>query len=173
MLAGPMDYTPGAFYNVPKDKFVDQYVAPMAMGTRCHHLAMFVVYESPLQMCSDHPDAYREQFAAEFLRVVPASWDETRVLCGEIGDYIAIARKHENYWFIGAMTDWSARKISLPLDFLDPGKYAAVIYTDGKNADIEPTKTTVIKRKVSASDTLFARMASGGGYVAYLKPTNN
>lgn len=168
MLAGPMDYTPGAFHNVTKENFKAQYNAPMAMGTRCHHLAMFVVYESPFQMCSDYPGSYRGQPAAEFLRTVPAGWDETKVITGKIGDYIAIARKHNNDWFIGAMTDWEPRSLALPMDFLDKGIYNALVYADGPNAKHNPTDVSILKTKVTAADTLHAEMVSGGGYVVYL-----
>ncbi|UCH09852.1 MAG: glycoside hydrolase family 97 protein [Fidelibacterota bacterium] len=106
MLAGPMDYTPGAFQHVTRDEFEPRYDAPTAMGTRCHHLAMFVVYESPLQMVSDYPGAYRGEPGADFLKQVPASWDEIRVLSGVIGDYAVIARRQDRDWFIGAMTNW-------------------------------------------------------------------
>ncbi|UCE07483.1 MAG: glycoside hydrolase family 97 C-terminal domain-containing protein [bacterium] len=170
LLAGPLDYTPGAFQNVTKEQFKAQYNAPMAMGTRCHHIAMFVVYESPFQMCSDYPSSYRGQPAAEFLRVVPASWDETRVIAGKIGDYIAIARKHGNDWFIGAMTDWEPRTLELPLDFLGEGNYNALIMADGSEADRNPTNVSILDKTVTATDSLTAKMAQGGGYVVYLSP---
>jgi alpha-glucosidase len=142
----------------------------MAMGTRWHHLAMYVVYESPLQMCSDYPGSYRVQPAAEFLRFVPASWDETNVIAGKIGDYIAIARKQGNDWFIGAMTDWEERTLELPLNFLGDGNYKALIMADGSEADSNPTSVSVLDKTVTATDSLTANMASGGGYVAYLSP---
>ncbi|UCE19484.1 MAG: glycoside hydrolase family 97 protein [Gemmatimonadota bacterium] len=170
MLAGPMDYTPGAFHNVTETQFRAQYESPMAMGTRCHHLSMFVVYESPLQMCSDYPGAYRGQPGAELLKVVPASWDATRVLAGKIGDYIAVARKHGDEWFIGAMTDWEPRSLKLPLKFLDDREYSALIYADGTEAKEIPSSITQKTIKVRGVDSLSAAMAPGGGYVVHLTP---
>ena len=170
MLAGPMDYTPGAFRNVSRDEFKAQYNAPTAMGTRCHHLAMYVVYESPLQMLSDYPGSYRGEQGADFLQEVPSNWDETVVIAGEIGDYIAIARRYENEWFIGAMTDWGKRTLKLPLDFLGTGKYDAKIYTDVKDAEKNPTNVLISKTKVTAKDKLVADLVSGGGYVVILMP---
>ncbi|MFC1547015.1 glycoside hydrolase family 97 protein [Candidatus Neomarinimicrobiota bacterium] len=170
MLAGPMDYTPGAFQHVNREEFAPRYDAPTAMGTRCHHLAMFVVYESPLQMVSDYPGAYRGEPGADFLKQVPASWDETRVLSGVIGDYVVIARRHNRDWFIGAMTDWEARSVNLSLDFLDDGQYHARIYSDSPLADENPASITIRDITVSATDMITIDMASGGGHVLYLTP---
>ena len=170
MLAGPMDYTPGGFDNVTREKFVARQKAPMVMGTRCHHLAMFVVYESPLQMLCDHPAAYRGQDGIEFLKVVPASWDETKVLDGKIGDYIVMARKRGKDWFIGAMTDWNARVLEVGLGFLGEGEYEAEIYSDGPGAGENPKRVMSSHTHVSAGDKLVANLASGGGYAVYLRP---
>jgi len=170
MLTGPMDYTPGAFRNVTKEQFKAQRIEPMAMGTRCHQLAMYVVYESPLQMLSDHPAAYRGQPGLEFLKVVPTTWDETKVLYGKIGEYVCIARKHGDDWFIGAMTNWDPRSLDIPLDFLGEGEYQATIFADGPGADRHPTRVSVTTTKVSAQDKLTANLAPGGGYAMYLSP---
>jgi alpha-glucosidase len=170
MLAGPMDYTPGAFQHVIREEFEPRYDAPTAMGTRCHHLAMFVVYESPLQMVSDYPGAYRGEPGADFLEQVPASWDETRVLSGVIGDYVVIARRYDQDWFIGAMTDWESRSIKLSLDFLVDGHYHARIYSDSPLADENPASISIRNITVSATDMLTAEMASGGGWIVHLTP---
>ncbi|UCD38341.1 MAG: glycoside hydrolase family 97 protein [Fidelibacterota bacterium] len=171
MLAGPMDYTPGAFQHVTREEFVPRYDAPTAMGTRCHHLAMFVVYESTLQMVSDYPGAYRGEPGADFLSQVPASWDETRVLSGVIGDYVVIARRQNQEWFIGAMTDWDSRSLELRMDFLGDGQYRARIYSDGPGADEDPASISIRDTTISASEMTTIEMASGGGYVMYLTPT--
>lgn len=168
MLAGPMDYTPGGFTNVRPDQFKESYSRPMVMTTRAQQLAMYVVYLSPLQMVSDYPGAYRGKPESAFIRDVPTSWDETRVLSGEVGEYVAIARRHRDDWYVGAMTDGSARTIALPLGFLGANAYRATIYRDGDDASREPTHVTVDTRVVSASDTLTASMASGGGYAVRL-----
>lgn len=172
MLAGPMDYTPGAFQHVTREEFEPRYDAPTAMGTRCHHLAMFVVYESPLQMVCDYPGTYRGEPGADFLTKVAASWDETRVLSGVIGDYVAIARRSSYDWFIGALTDWEPRSINLNLDFLDQGQYHARVYSDGPLTDMNPASISIRDITVSATDTITAKMASGGGYVVHITPVS-
>ena len=126
MLAGPMDYTPGGFRNVTAAEFAPRNELPVVMSTRAHQLAMYVVYDSPLQMLSDTPSAYRGEPGAEFLKAVPATWDETRVLDGKIGEHVVIARRHGSEWFVGAMTD-AARKIAIPLGFLGGKAFDATI----------------------------------------------
>jgi len=168
MLAGPMDFTPGGFRHATRTTFRPQNSAPFVMGTRCHQLAMMVVYESPLQVLCDSPYNYRGQPGLEFLRVVPTTWDMTKVIDGKVGDYIVIARKSGTNWFIGAMTDWDARTLEIPLDFLGGGKYTAHIFADAVDADDFPDRVHEEKCKVISKDTLVAKMASGGGYVAYL-----
>lgn len=165
MLAGPMDYTPGAFRSVAPDKFKAQFTAPVVMTTRAHQLAMFVVYESLLQMCCDAPDAYRNEPAAEFIKAVPASWDETKAVAGDIGKFIVMARRSGSRWFVGAMTDWNARTVRVPLTFMDGKKYRATLYTDGAGAlnSKNRNEVRIRTRSVSASDTLTIEMPSGGG----------
>jgi alpha-glucosidase len=168
MLVGPMDFTPGGFRNVTAAQFTPNMDRPMVLGTRCHQLAMFVVYESPLMMVCDDPSAYRNQPGIEFIREVPTSWDHTRVIEGSIAEHIIIARKKGNDWYLGAMTDWTARNANIPLSFLDQGNYHAEIFQDGEDADSHPTGLKTINRIVTAKDTLSARLAKGGGLVARL-----
>ncbi|HWC18630.1 MAG TPA: glycoside hydrolase family 97 protein, partial [Terriglobales bacterium] len=170
MLAGPMDYTPGGFNNVTRAEFEARTRAPMVMGTRAHHLAMYVVYEAPFQMVSDHPAAYEGQPAFEFIRSVPASWDETRVLNGIPGEYITIARRRGNEWFLGAMTNWSAREIDIPLDFLGVGRFTAEVYADAPDADRSPKNVIISRDTVDRSNTLKAKLSPGGGYAVRLHP---
>jgi alpha-glucosidase len=106
----------------------------------------------------------------EFLRIVPTTWDETKVIHGQVGDYITIARRSGEEWFIGSMTDWDARTLEIPLGFLNEGRYVAHIFADAPEADDYPDRVREEKRTVTARDTLVAKMASGGGYVAYLSP---
>lgn len=169
MVVGPMDYTPGAFDNVTEEEFEARYVDPTAMGTRAHHLAMYVVYDSPLQMVSDHPAAYRGEKGAEFLKVVPASWDETKVIDGAIGDYIVIARKHNNDWFIGAMTDDNSRTFDIPLEFLAEGTYKASIFKDSPESESNPKLIIEEDAEVTSTDRLKAEMVPGGGFAVHLK----
>ena len=170
MLAGPMDYTPGGFDNVTKAEFVARTQAPMVMGTRAHHLAMYAVYESPLQMVSDHPSAYEGQPAFEFIKSVPATWDETRVLNGEPGEYITIARRRGNEWFLGSMTNWTPRQLDLALTFLGAGRYTAQIYADAADADRFPKNVVIEKQQVDSSTHLKVQLAPAGGYAVRFWP---
>jgi alpha-glucosidase len=172
MLAGPMDYTPGGFRNVTKDEFRADWKQPMVMGTRCHQLAMYVVYESPLQMVSDDPAAYRGEQGLEFLRKVPSSWDETKVLLGEIGEYIVIARRKGDTWYIGGMTNWTARELTIPLGFLGEGNFKAEIFSDGSQADKIPTQLLSTSKDVKPDEKLTIHLATGGGFAAWIEPKN-
>lgn len=170
MLVGPMDYTPGGFRNVTRAGFKPQDRLPSVMSTRAHQLAMYVVYESPLQMVSDHPGAYRGEPGADFLRDVPASWDETRVLAGEIGRYIVVARRRGRDWFVGAMTNEEPRTLSLTLDFLGGGAHRLTQYADGTGADVDPKQVARSARSVRAGEKLTVRLAPSGGYAARVAP---
>lgn len=170
MLAGPMDYTPGGFDCRNPNDYKARGTAPVVLGTRCHQLAQFVVFESPLQMCVDYPENYRGQAGFEFLRVVPATWDETRVFEGMPGEYILMARRHGHDWFIGAMTsEQGPRKVSLPLSFLEGGKWQAELFADGEQAAQVPNHVRITKQAVSPVDTLEISMVAGGGFAAWLK----
>ncbi len=171
MYAGPMDYTPGAMLNADEKHFRPVYDLPMSQGTRCHQLAMYVVYESPLQMLCDSPSHYlREPEAMEFLSSVPTVWDETLVLEAKVGDWVVVARQHGRDWYLGAMTDWTPREVEVKLDFLGEGEYEALILADGVNADRYASDFSYEKRTVRASDTLKIKMAAGGGLAARFRP---
>ena len=172
MLVGPMDYTPGGFRNVAPKDFQVRFLASEVMGTRAHQLAMYVVYDSPLQMVADSPDAYldadgKPAAGTDFLAMVPASWDETRVLDGAIGERIAIARRKGKDWYIGAMTNEQARTLTLPLAFLGKGKWTATTWADGDAATDLPRT----QRDVIATDTLVLELAGSGGAAVRLSPT--
>ncbi len=171
MLTGPMDYTPGGFSNVTREGFKPQETSPMVMTTRAQQLAMYVVYESPLQMVADYPEAYRNQPGADFLRIVPSSWDETRVLDGKIGEHIAVARRRGDKWFIGAMTNEAARTLQLPLNFLKKGEYQMTVYADALQSASDPKQIFVSTKKVKAGGSLTIELAPSGGFAAYLQPT--
>jgi alpha-glucosidase len=172
MLAGPMDYTPGGFDNVTRENFVPRDMAPMVMGTRAHQTALYVVFESELQMVSDSPDAYDGQKETEFLKAVPASWDETRVLDGVPPKYITVARRHRNEWFVGSITDWDARELDVPLTFLGSGNYDAEIYADGPDAAAQPKDSIAEKRRVNAGTVLKLKLAPGGGAAMRIVPVH-
>jgi alpha-glucosidase len=170
MLAGPMDYTPGGFGNVTREEFEPRTTAPVVMHTRAHATALFVVFESGLQMVADSPDAYDGQKELDFLKAVPASWDETRVLNGVPPKYITVARRQGNQWFVGSITDWDARELDVPLSFLGSGAYNAEIYADGPNAAAQPKDSLVEKRRVDARTVLHLKLAPAGGSAIRLVP---
>lgn len=171
MAIGPMDYTPGAMDNFTDAGFRKEFKNPGSLGTRCHQLAMYVAYLSPLQMLADTPTKYRKNpECMAFLQAVPTTWDETVVLEAEIGKVVAVARRSGNKWFIGALTGWSPRKLTVKLDFLDKGKYTLRYWADGPNASEEPTDTTIGETTVKAKSKLKLKLAPGGGYAAILEP---
>ena len=170
MLAGPMDFTPGAFHNAARGQFRAQDIAPMSQGTRAHQLAMYVVYESPLVMVSDYPEAYQKQPGLEFIEKVPTVWDETKVLAGRPGESIVMARQHGPDWYLGAMTNWDARDLEVPLSFLGAGGYDAQIFADGEDAGKVATSLKITRRRVTAGDRLPIHLAPGGGAAVILTP---
>ena len=167
MTAGPMDYTPGAMRNFAKGEYRYSNSEPGSDGTRVRQLAMYVMYESPLQMLSDSPSLYRanpECFA--FMRTAPTVWDETRGLAGRIGAFAAVARRQGAVWHVGAMTDWTARELDIQTDFLGSGVWTAEIFEDGVNADRNATDWRRRTAEVRAGDRLHVKMAPGGGWAA-------
>ncbi len=169
MLAGPMDYTPGAF-----DLDGTAESPKQVQGTRTHQMAMYVVYYSPLQMVPDYPEAYEaapDEFA--FIENIPTVWDDTKVLAGHPGDFIVMARRKGGNWYLGSLTDENPRKISVPLSFLDPKKkYTATIYADGLDADKNPEHVILSELDVSSSTVISVAMAGGGGHAVAIKPAN-
>jgi alpha-glucosidase len=172
MFLGPMDYTPGSMVNAGNERnFAGVFERPMSLGTRCHQLAMYVVYESPLQMLADSPSHYlREPEVMEFLGPVPTVWDETKVLQAKIGDYVIVARRHGRDWYIGAMTDWSVREFVLDLSFLPPGRFKMLSYQDGPNSNRYGSDYKVAKSDVNKATKLMIRLNEGGGWVARISP---
>ena len=170
MFAGPMDFTPGAMRNANKGNFKPIFNRPMSQGTRCHQLAMYVVYESPLQMLADCPTHYYEQpEAMEFLSQVPTVWDETKVLDAKVGEYVILARRNGDTWYIGGMTNWDERDITLDLSFLNEGKHNLTLWQDGINADKYAEDFDKTEESVSSSDTLKIHLAPGGGFAGIIK----
>lgn len=163
MLSGPMDYTPGGFENATREEFVARDRNPMVMGTRAQQLALYVVFEAPLAMVSDAPSAYTNQPSFQFIRDVPTSWDATRVLNGEPGEFVTIARQHGREWYLGSLTNWTARDLRVPLDFLGSGSYTAEIYEDANDAAEHPKHVAIRKQAVRKGETLTLHLVSGGG----------
>jgi alpha-glucosidase len=166
MLAGPMDYTPGGFRHATPAKFEVRAVMPLTQTTRGQALAMYVVYDSPLQMVSDDPDAYRDAEGFEFIRRVPTAWDETRFLAGEPGRSIVLARRSGAAWYVGAMTADEGRTARVPLNFLPAGRYRATVWEDGEAID----QVRRSERIVSAGDVLELRQSPAGGAAVILEP---
>ncbi len=170
MTAGPMDYTPGAMVNAHKKNFHISFERPMSMTTRVHQLAMYVVYESPLQMLADNPSRYmQEKECLDYLSHVPTTWDETHALAGEVGKYVVVARRKGDTWYIGAMNGPGKRTVETKLDFLPEGSYQAVIFRDGVNAGRYAQDYKRTEEILQNTATLTIRMADGGGWVAVLK----
>ena len=165
MFLGPMDYTPGAMRNATKNTFAPINHQPMAMGTRCHQLAMYVVYDAPLQMLSDSPSNYlREPETMEFLGPVPTTWDDTRVLDARISEYVLVARKNGSNWYVGGMTDWDARDLNVDFSFLPEGNFTLDAYQDGVNADRDARDYKKTTRQVNRTTKLKIHLAPGGGW---------
>ncbi len=169
MLAGSTDYHLGGFRAVPDAAFIIQYTRPLMRGTRCHMLAMYVVLENYLGMVCDYPAAYEGQPGFDYLKAIPTIWDETKVLDGEPGQFITIARRHGDDWYIGSISNHEARALRINFSFLPPGNYEASIYTDAPDADRYPNKLLQSSRTVSAKDILTLQTAPGGGEVMHLK----
>ncbi len=163
MLAGPTDYHMGGFRAVPDSLFKVQYTRPLMLGTRCHMLAMYVVLESYLGMVCDYPAAYEGQPGFEFVNKVPTTWDEINVLNASIGEYITIARRKGNEWYVGAITNKESRSLSFDLGFLGEGEWQAEIYTDKTGPTATPNHLNRELRTVRSGDTLNLKLASGGG----------
>ena len=171
MLAGPMDYTPGAMENANRFNWRAVHSDPMSQGTRVHQLAMYVVFDSPFSMLCDNPTNYlREPESVEFIASMPTVFDETVPLAGEIGDYVAVARRKGDTWYVGAMTDWNGRELELDFSFLGDGEYRATVFADGVNADraaVDYTKKTI---SIGSGEKLSIEMKPGGGWAAIIEP---
>ena len=170
MLAGPMDYTPGAFGNVTLENFVPRSFEPMGLNTRAHELALYVVFESPLQMVSDYPEHYAGQKEFDFIKRVPTTWDEVHSIGGVPMEWISLARRSGSDWYVGTMTNWDERTVKIPLDFLGAGKYIAEMYADAPDTAKEPTHTTLTRQSVDRSTVLDVQMVSGGGNAVWIHP---
>lgn len=169
MVAGPMDYTPGAMINFHEKDHKIWFNLPASVGTRCHQLGMYVVYESPLQMLADSPsNYYREEKCMDFLSQVPVVWDETRVLKASVGEYIVVARRSGNTWFIGGMVGKKGQKFDITLDFIK-GNKTLTCWEDGVNVDLQAQDFACRTKKVKQGDTITISMYDGGGYVAIIK----
>ena len=172
-LAGPMDYTPGAMRNSNSANFRAISSMPMSKGTRVHQLAMYVVFEVPIQMLSDNPTIYmREKECTDFITKIPTTFDETVPLDGKVAEYVAIARKKGDTWFVGAMTNWTPRELTIDFSFLGDGNYKTEVFRDGINSDRDATDYKKEVINIKKGDKLTVKLMNGGGWTARLEKIN-
>jgi alpha-glucosidase len=170
LLAGPMDYHLGGFRAVPRADFKPRHIAPNVLGTRAHHLAMYVCFDNPNPMVSDYPMAYEGQPGFDFLTAVPTWWDETRVLLGKVGEVLVMARRRGQTWYVGGMAAKRAQELEVPLSFLGPERYTARIWKDAAESATNPNRLTTETFSAAPNDTLRVQVAEGGGFVTQLSP---
>lgn len=170
-LAGPMDYTPGAMINGGLNDYSISWNRPMSQGTRCHQVAMYVIYESGLQMFCDNPTNYlKNPETTDFMSQIPVTWDQTHVLHAKVGEYLALARRNGDEWYIGAMTNEQPRDMDFLLDFLPTGNYSITIMEDGINVDKNAQDFQISTRTITSTEKIELHMAGGGGWTAIIKP---
>jgi alpha-glucosidase len=168
-MAGLTDYHLGGFRSLAKSEFRARQIKPNVMGTRCHHLALYVVYDNPMPQLCDIPEAYEGQPGLEFLEAVPTTWDETRFLAGRPGEYIVTARRRGADWYLGGITNDVPRRLSIPLDFLGTGNHEVQLFHDG-SMDSEASNAVRIEAKpVSSAAPLEVDLATGGGFAAIIR----
>ena len=164
-MAGPLDYTQGAMRNAARGAYRPCNSEPMSQGTRCRQMALYMVFDSPLNMLCDSPSNYlREPDCTEFIASVPTVWDETRILDAKMGEYIVVARRKGTVWYIGGITDWTPRDVQVDLSFIDQGSTVATLFKDGVNADRagrDYQRETISVRK---GQKLGFHLAPGGGF---------
>ena len=171
MMAGPVDYTPGAMRNATKADWRAMYSTPASMGTRCHQLAAYIVHDSPFTMLCDAPTNYlNEQECVDFITSLPVETDSTFIASGELGKYIVTVRKKDVNWYVGGMTNWDRRDVELDFSFLPEGvRYMATLFVDGINADKQAEDYRMEKRIVDRESRMKLHLASGGGFAMKLE----
>jgi alpha-glucosidase len=169
-LAGQVDYHLGGFRHASRSAFQPRDDRPSVLGTRAHHLALYVIFENPLPMLADIPSAYENEPGFDFLVEVPTTWDETRFVAGEAGEYVVVARRGGKNWYLGGITNWTARKVRLPLSFLGEGEFEATLYQDVSEDGEKPNELHIETRAVEAQTNLDVTLASGGGIAAVFHP---
>jgi alpha-glucosidase len=171
LVAGPMDYHLGGFRAVTRAEFKPENIAPNVLGTRCHHLAMYVCFDNPNPMLADYPMAYEGQPGFEFLKLVPTWWDETRILEGRVGEVLVTARRKGNTWYLGGMSAKQSRDLVLPLALLGVGRYRAEIWKDAPDAETNPNHLATESLDLSSDNALRIHVALDGGFVARMTPS--
>lgn len=169
-VAGPLDYTQGAMVNASKGNFRAINSEPMSMGTRCHQLALYTIFDSPLSMLCDSPTNYlKEEECTEFIAGIPVVWDETRAIASSIGEYCVIARRKGGTWYVGAITNSEGRSLDLDLSFTGGG--AIEIFQDGANADRKGSDYKKVSGQLPADGKIHINLAPGGGWTAKINPS--
>ncbi|MEP6615702.1 MAG: glycoside hydrolase family 97 protein [Ginsengibacter sp.] len=171
MLAGSTDYHLGGFRAVPQAAFKTQYTRPLVLGTRCHMLAMYVVLENYLQMVCDYPSAYEGQPGFEFIRAIPTTWDQTKVLDARLNEFITVARKKNNEWYVGTITNHQAREVKVSFNFLEPGTYTLELFSDAVDSDKIPDHLLKQTKTIRNDESIRIQIAAGGGMA--MKITRN
>ena len=171
MVAGPMDYTQGAMLNGTKTTYRESYHEPMSQGTRCRQFAMYVIFESPFNMLCDSPCNYeKEPVSTEFIAAIPTVWDETVALDGKIGQYAVMARRKNDAWYVGGMTNWDGRYVTVDLSFLPEGTYDVEKYVDGYESHVLARDFRVEKQSADNTAKIKVWMAAGGGFAFKITP---
>lgn len=169
-LVGPLDYTPGAMNNATRAQFFGNNDHPMSQGTRAHQVAMYTIFDAPLQMLADSPSKYiKEQETTNFISKIPTTWDEVVPLDGRLGQYVAVAKRKGNTWYVAAMTDWTPRQLTISLSMLGSGQHQAEVFADGVNADRDATDYQLSTLNVAQGDSITIRLAPAGGWSAIIK----
>ena len=169
-LVGPLDYTPGAMNNATRAQFFGNNDHPMSQGTRAHQVAMYTIFDAPLQMLADSPSKYiKEQETTNFISKIPTTWDEVVPLDGRLGQYVAVAKRKGTTWYVAAMTDWTPRQLTISLSMLGSGQHQAEVFADGVNADRDATDYQLSTLNVAQGDSITIRLAPAGGWSAIIK----
>lgn len=169
MMAGQVDFTPGAMRNGTRDNWKAIYTKPISMGTRCHQAACYIVQDSPFTMLADTPTNYEaDEPYTRYIASLPVVFDKTIVPQGEIGKYIVTARKKGNDWYVGGQSNWDERTLTLKFDFLADGDYEAIVLKDGINANHDAEDYKIEKSVINQKSEMKIHLASGGGFVIKL-----
>ena len=173
MMEGYADYTPGGLQNVRRDQFKDVYSNPLVQGTRAQQVALYLTLDSPFSMLCDTPSRYMaDQATTDFISSLPRNYEKTLCLDGKIGEYVVMARKAGNDWYVAGTTNWDARELSLDLSVLGDGEYEMECYLDGEDADIDACSHVISKSGAQKLGKVALRMAQGGGFLIKLRKNN-
>ena len=172
MMAGPVDFTPGAMRNASRSDWKAIYSNPYSQGTRCHQLAHYIVHDSPFSMLADAPSEYIDnQECTDFITSLPSTFDNTRILDGVMGEFIVTLREKDNNWFIGGQTDWNPRDITLDFSFLPSGKdFKVTLFKDGVNAEKQAQDYAREEFTANSGSRKTIHLAPGGGFAVSVRP---